>query len=307
MQMGELKFFGPKLRRRLFLFPRILWDAYLHFSVHDGFAIASHIALTTLISMFPFLIFITALAGFFGTEQLADAAARSLFEAWPTQVAEPLTAELRNVLTQTHGGLLTLGIGLSVYFSSNGVEALRVGLNRAYGSREPRPWWMTRVQSIAFVLVGALAVLGLGFLVVLALPLWTAALAPVPSLRSLQALVTYARFAITGFVLVPALFLLHAFLPARRRTIGALAPGIALTLALWIGAAHLFADYLSVYARHYTNTYAGLASAMIALGFLYLLGAIFIFGAELNAAIHRARRRHAAVANERHASAAVSQ
>ena len=275
---------------------RIFYDAYVHFSAHDGFAIASHIALTTLISMFPFLIFITALAGFLGTEQLADAAARSLFEAWPPQVAEPLTKELRDVLTQSHGGLLTLGIGLSVYFSANGVEGLRVGLNRAYASQDTRPWWLTRLQSIAFVLVGALAFLGLGFLVVLAPPLWTAALRLVPLLQPLKDLVTYARFAITGLILVPALFLVHEFLPAHRHKIGDLTSGILLTLALWIGAAYVFAAYLSAYARNYASTYAGLASVMIALGFLYMLGAIFIFGAELNAAIHRARRKRAALA-----------
>jgi membrane protein len=288
-----------KLLSRLSAVIRVFYDAYLHFSVHDGFAIASHIALTILISMFPFLIFITALAGFVGSEELADAAARALFEAWPAQVAEPLTKVLRDVLTQSHGDLLTLGIGLSVYFSSNGVEALRVGLNRAYASRLSWPWWLTRLQSIGFVLIGALAFLAIGFLVVLAPPVWAGALDLLPALQPLNGLVTYARFAIAGLVLVPALFLLHSYLPDKRRKIAELTPGIVLTLILWIGATDLFAVYLSAYARNYTNTYAGLASVMIALGFLYMLGAIFIFGAELNAAIRRAGRKRAALAKER--------
>ena len=37
------------------------------------------------------------------------------------------------------------------------------------------------------------------------------------------------------------------------------------------------------------STYAGLASVMIALAFLYTLAAIFVFGGALNAAIMRAR------------------
>jgi membrane protein len=272
---------------------RVIYDAYLCFSAHDGFAIASHIALTTLISMFPFLIFITALAGFFGSEQLANAAASSLFETWPPQVAEPLTRELNNVLTQSHGDLLTLGIGLSVYFSSNGVEALRVGLNRAYEAQEPRPWWLTRLESIIFVLVGALAFLTLGFLVVLAPLLWSAATHLMPALQPLRGIVTLTRFAIAGLVLLIALFLLHEFLPAQRRRLVDLTPGILLTLCLWIGTGYFFGVYLSEFARNYTNTYAGLASVMIALAFLYMLGAIFVFGGELNAAILRARRGEA--------------
>ena len=58
------------------------------FSADDGWAIASHIALSALMSLFPFLIVVTALAGFFGSKELADEVARILLEAWPTQVAD---------------------------------------------------------------------------------------------------------------------------------------------------------------------------------------------------------------------------
>ena len=53
-----------------------------------------------------------------------------------------------------------------------------------------------------------------------------------------------------------------------------------------------FGMYLAQYAnRTYVTTYAGLASAMIALVFLYVSASIFIYGGELNAAILRARHR----------------
>lgn len=60
---------------------RPFYDAYLKFERDDGWAIASHIALSTLTALFPFLIFITALAGFFGRQEVADAAAKIIFEA----------------------------------------------------------------------------------------------------------------------------------------------------------------------------------------------------------------------------------
>ena len=47
-------------------------DAFYRFNADDGWAIASHIALSALMSLFPFLIVVTALAGFFGTKELAD-------------------------------------------------------------------------------------------------------------------------------------------------------------------------------------------------------------------------------------------
>ena len=45
------------------------------FLADDGWAIASHIALSTLMALFPFLIVLTSLAGFFGSKELADQAA----------------------------------------------------------------------------------------------------------------------------------------------------------------------------------------------------------------------------------------
>ena len=57
---------------------------------------------------------------------------------------------------------------LAIYFASSGIESLRIGLNRAYNVSEPRPWWLLRLELIAYVLVGAVALLALAFLVVLA-------------------------------------------------------------------------------------------------------------------------------------------
>jgi membrane protein len=114
---------------------RVLYDAYMRFSQDDGWAIASHIALSILTSLFPFLIFVTALAGFLGSKNLGDERVQILFLTWPQQVAAPIANEIHNVLTQPRSGLLTIGVILSIYFSSSGVEAVRIGLNRAYDVR----------------------------------------------------------------------------------------------------------------------------------------------------------------------------
>src|SRR5262245_8393352 len=143
----------------------IAYQAYEGFLRDDGWAIASHIALAALMSLFPFLIFITALTGFLGSQQLADQVAKLLLEAWPRQVAEPIAQQIESVLTNQHGGLLTIGVGLAIYFSSSGVESLRIGLNRAYDVAEQRPWWLLRLESIGYVMVGAAALIAFAFMV----------------------------------------------------------------------------------------------------------------------------------------------
>ncbi|MGA2793867.1 MAG: YihY/virulence factor BrkB family protein [Roseiarcus sp.] len=269
----------------------VFLDAYWKFTAEDGWAISSHIALSTLTSLFPFLIFLTALAGFFGSQSLSDEAARLIFDAWPPIVANPIVDEVHNVLTAPRGGLLTIGVILALYFSSGAIEALRVGLNRAYEMVETRPWWLLRLESIAYVLIGAVALLALAFLVVLWPLIWAAVLRFVPGLAPLQSMVTLARLAIASLLMAISLLIAHRWLPMGRRTLVDIAPGVALSFVSCVAFGEIFGAYLGEFARNYVSTYAGLASVMIALVFLYFMATIFVFGGDLNAAIMRARQQ----------------
>lgn len=267
----------------------IALDAYWRFIEDDGWAIASHVALSILLAMFPFLIVVTALAGFFGSRELADEAAAILLETWPERVAGPIAAEIRNVLTQTRGGLFTIGLALSVWFASSGVEALRIALNRAYGLKETRRWWLLRLESIAYVVLAAIALVSVAFLIILYPLIWNIAVRHVPQLRAVHPAVDLARLAIATISLSSALVVAHLWLPIERRLVGDVLPGIVVTLTLSLGSATAFGAYLGKFSGNYVTTYAGLASVIIALVFLYTLAAIFIYGGELNAAIMRRR------------------
>jgi membrane protein len=271
---------------------QIAADAFRHFIADDGWAIASHIALSTLMALFPFLIVVTALAGFFfGSKELADEAARLLLDAWPKQVAAPIATDITGVLTSTRGDVLTLGVAFALYFASSGVESLRIGLNRAYNIKEQRSWWLLRIESIVYVLVGAVAILAFSFLVVLA-PLILATLVHyVPALDQFGDLITFARYAVAASVLIVSLMIVHLWLPAGRRSFTEVAPGIIATIVLWLVSGAVFGRYLANYAFAYVSMYAGLASAMVALVFLYICASIFIYGGELNSIITQKRIR----------------
>lgn len=275
---------------------RTAWDAYWRFVYNDGWAIASHIALSTLLALFPFLIFVTALAGFFGTVELANQVVDLVFAAWPDRVVVPIRTEIINVLSSQRRDLLTIGGALMLWFSSSGVEAVRVGLNRAYGEPETRWWFQTRAQSMFFVVLGAVGLLALAFLIVLAPAAFQAAeaLFPkfAPQIDEIQSRIFTSRYTITAGILLTSLLAAHLFLPAGHRRLRDVLPGIAVTLIMWIVAAVSFAYYLTKFAN-YARTYAGFASVMIALVFLYFLAVIFILGGELNSAWIRSREAKA--------------
>lgn len=271
----------------------VAYDAFNRFNADDGWAIASHLALSTLMALFPFLLVLTAIAGLFGSKELADEAARILLETWPEEVAGPLALEMHRVLSSAHGGVLTVGAGLALYFASAGVEGLRIGLNRAYDIVDQRNWLLLRLESIGYVVIGAFVLLALSFLVFLAPLIWFTAVKYIPTLAPFGWIVTFTRFAIAALVLIVALVIVHLWLPAGRRTFRQIMPGVLATLVLWLVAGTLFGRYLADFAFTYSSYYAGLASPMIALVFLYLSASIFIYGGELNTAIAALRREPA--------------
>src|SRR5690606_27350387 len=86
-------------------------------------------------------------------------------------------------------------------------------------------------------------------------------------------------------VLVVALVIVHLWLPAGRRRLREIWPGVVATLLLWLLSGIVFGRYLAEFAYGYVTMYAGLASAMVALVFLYICASIFIYGGELNSVI----------------------
>jgi membrane protein len=268
----------------------VVLDAFYTFLADDGWAIASHIALSTLMALFPFLIVLASLAGFFGSKNLADQAVGLLLEIWPDQVAGALSGQIHDVLTTTRGDALTIGLVLAVYFASNGVESLRVALNRAYSVIEPRRWYWLRLESIGYTLVAAFTALAMAFLIVLGPLMLEIIRRYVPLMvENNERLLTVARYGITIVAMVTALFILHAWLPAGRRTFVQILPGIIFTMLASLASGIGFGLYLARFANNYVTMYAGLASVIIALVFLYFIAAIFVFGGELNAAIIKSR------------------
>jgi len=264
-------------------------DAFYRFNADDGWAIASHIALSLLMALFPFLILVTAIAGFIGSRNLADEVARLIVAAWPRQVSGPIADQIHNVLTTARGDVLTLGAICAIWFSSSGVESLRIGLNRAYGLREPRPWWLLRLEAFGYVLVSAVCFLAVAFLVVLGPLVFHRAVSYAPWLDPLAGYSNFTRLAVAALLLSIALFILHLWLPAGRRRLAAVWPGVLATLLLWLACGAGFGRYLANFSSAYVSYYGGLASVMVALVFLYFSAWIFIYGGELNAAIARAR------------------
>lgn len=272
--------------RNIVAVKRVVYDALGHFNNDDGWAMSSHLAITALMALFPFLIFATTLGSFLGAQAFADTAVHLVFDTWPEQIAKPIAQEVLTVLTVQRTDLLTYGVLLAAYFASNGIEAIRTSLNRAYRVVETRGILFRRAQSLLFVIIATFGFLVISVLLVLAPLLARLAEAHFEWIKPYMGTFTLWRYVIASLVIIGGLFAVHYWLPLGKRRVLSLVPGIIFTLIGWLVGSTAFATYLDHFSS-YVTTYAGLASIMIAVVFLYIVSAIFILGGEFNAAIMR--------------------
>jgi membrane protein len=265
----------------------VVRDAFGHLNADDGWAMASHVALSGLMALFPFLIFVAALAGFIGQEPLATRVADLLFEVWPPDVAGPIANEVHRVVSGAGVNLLTVSAVVAAFLASSGVEAARVALNRAYRVMDRRSFLWLRAESLLFVLAGAAASLVAAVLLAVP-PFLRRAVMELPGLAPFAPFFSWARLVVPAVLIVGLLAAAHLWLPAGRPVWWRLWPGIVATLVLWLVSAIGFAIYLGNFAN-LGATYGALAGVVGALFFLYVASLSLIFGAELNGSLTRLR------------------
>lgn len=267
---------------------RALWLAVQRFHRKNGWVMSSHIAMSLMLALFPFVLFTVALAGAAANVFSRDVSLEDLvdlvFGAWPEAVSAPILAELYAVLESSTTGLATFGGILALYFASNGVNAIRLAMVQAYHDTDLRPYWLARLICLGLVILGGAGILLAAVFEVL-LPLYLRFLSDFfpDSPVTLPAGLGLNSLFIALLPLI-AVLLCHLVLPGRVHRIAHLLPGVVLTVLLWWVAGIGFAFYVGSVAQ-YSATYAGLAGAMAAMIFLYVNAAILILGAEFNGAL----------------------
>ncbi|MEX0368019.1 MAG: YihY/virulence factor BrkB family protein [Ruegeria sp.] len=267
---------------------KALWLALRRFVTKNGFVMSSHVAMSMMLALFPFMLFTVALAGSLSQDYVTDELIDLILGAWPSEVADPIVAELRAVLAGDKSGVITLSGLLAVWFASNGVNAVRMALTQAYHDEDTRPFWKSRLLCIALVIGGGAALLAAATFEVV-LPVYTRLVTdtlPIPGTGEAVEWLSVDRLSWIFAVAMPAGMVLafHALLPGHRHSLIQILPGVVLTLALWAAGGWGFSIYVGQFAT-YSATYAGLAGAMAALIFLYLCAVILILGAEFNGAL----------------------
>jgi membrane protein len=249
---------------------------------------AAQLSYYFLLSLFPLLICLSALLGYFfaAETRLEQRLLEYLGSMMPRAAFDIVRATTDDLLRTRGSGKLSFGLLVALWLASSGMEAVIEGLNVAFQVEEARPWWRRRMVALGLtVTVALLAGCGLGLALAGGIggklltdfiglgeiwsPLWRVA--------QWIASMLFLLFAIA------LVYFLGPNLKARRRG-QVILPGAIVALIGWMTAS----AGLRVYLDHFSTfgtTYGSLGAVIALLLWLYLTGAALLLGAEINSGV----------------------
>ncbi len=263
---------------------RIVRRVYDGFWEDDGFMLSGNLAYLALLGLFPFLIFVVSVAGWIGSSDAGHEAVKAFLAALPPNVADVLRGPVDEVISRPRTGLLAFGLLVAVWTAGSVIETIRIIIHKAYDHSSGTAFWQYRLQSFVIVIgstILMLAAISAQFALSGARKFLIDHL---PAAEQSLDTIGWLRFAVTPLILFLALYGLYYALTPRRARPTRYWPGAMLTVLVWLLTAHLLPKVLSSVGS-YDLTYGSLAGVMVALLFFYVVGAGFVIGAELNAAL----------------------
>ena len=135
------------------VFFKRLYEEYENDGVADSAAALSYYFV---FSLFPFLFFLATLTAFLPfVKTSVDKVLERAGAVLPAEAMGIIDTHVRGLVANTHPKLLTMGLLVTIYSASRGVDAVRKALNLAYDVKESRPFWKTEAAS--FVSISSVA------------------------------------------------------------------------------------------------------------------------------------------------------
>lgn len=240
----------------------------------DGCAFLSQaIAFNALFAIFPLLVLVLTAASLIfpnGDRQLLN-----FIDTFAPALHETIAADVR---TYEYGrGVSSIVAFLVVIWAAKNLfMSLAYALNRALAVPKSRPLLHDLLLSIVMLPVtGIVMIIAVGMPVAVSIVF---AYAHISDPRNFSQIMAYLLSMALVFVVT---IFLYTFLPNRRVSWHFAVPGASFVALLWPGVQLAFAFY-TVHVD-FTHIYGALSAPLVLLLWFYLIGIIFLFGAEVSA------------------------
>ena len=251
---------------------------------HEIFDRAAQLSYYFLLALFPLLLFMMTLLGYFAGEsvEVRDKLLSYLARVMPSSAIDLVHTTLNEITRARSGSKLSLGILAALWAASNGMGAISDTLNGAYGVEETRPWWKVRLTAV--VLTVALSILIITALVIV---LYGGGIGErLAAYLGLGAAFTMVwkilQWPLALFFLLVTFTMMYHFGPnVRPKRCQWWSWGTLVAIILWLLFSFAFRLYLH-YFNSYGVTYGSLGALIILMLWFYFTGVSILIGGEIN-------------------------
>jgi len=251
---------------------------------------ASAISFNFFLAIFPSLIFFFTIIPFIPISNFQRSLLDIIRDFIPDEAYAAVQTTVEDIVIRPHGGLLSVGFLLSLYFSTNGINSLMVAFNNTYHTIETRSVIKQRLVSIFLVIIFT-------FLLITAIGMITfgtwllAILLPLEILKShlIFSVILILKWVIILAMLFFAISFIYYFVPAKRRHFRFISAGSSLATFLIIATTLGFNFYVDNFSK-YNALYGSIGTLLIILLWIYLNSLSLLIGFELNASIYTVKK-----------------
>ncbi len=261
---------------------RALAVAYRDVVKHHTLQVAAALSYYLVLSMFPGLMFLSALMGAIPLPGLFGSVLRLMWALLPPDSMRLVQSVVLDVLPTNHKAWLSFGVLGTIWVVSAIFDALIEALDIAYDVEESRPFWKTRLLAIGLATISG-ALLLFATVVMIAgthFGVWLASRIYVS--REFVLLWPAIHWAVAVVFTLIAVELLYFLAPNVKQRFLATLPGAFLAVGCWIALSYL----LGFYFRHVAGlnrTYGTLAGFIAFMIWCYWTSFALLVGAEVNA------------------------
>jgi membrane protein len=259
---------------------------------HDIFGSAAQLSYYFLLALFPLLLFLMSLLGYFAEagSQLRNKLITYLATVMPSSAITLVHTTLDEITQSTGGGKISLGILAALWAASNGMGAISDTLNDAYGVKEQRSWW--KVRLVAIVLTISVSIL---IVVALAIVLFGGQIGERVAThfgftRVFIVVWKILQWPIALFFLLLTFDLIYSFAPdVRRRKRKWWTRGSVAAVIIWLLVSFGFRLYLHFF-NSYSVTYGSLGALIVLMLWFYFTGLAILIGGEINSELEQSAK-----------------
>jgi membrane protein len=266
------------------IFVKRVYERYENDAVSDS---AATLAYYSFYSLFPFLVFLATLTAYLPLGNSVDTLLDRMRTIVPAQAMGLIDEHVRGLIARPRPNLLTVGLLVTVYAASRGIDSVRKALNLAYDVKESRRFWSTELIAIGMTVGGALvSTVAVALLVAGGYAgFWLArAFGIGPEYVFVW---KWLRWPVTAAVIMLASAINYHLLPDVRQKFRYLTPGSVIATLIWLATTWAFGQYVTHFGS-YNATYGSIGGVIILMTWFYLSGFIFLMGGEMNALLEDA-------------------